>query len=203
MSQKVQKINKSSIFWWLTVILSVTIFIIKNLWHLCRFVSGILVFSSSCFAKVNGNQWSFMLISDLIERSSWRTCTDDILRHVLLFSTWALGNFFSSCFWMIVWLLCPLCLPSSVHLWPPFVSVCPRRRGQVSACPPSGPAQRATVCPDGQWWWLPQAPVLPPVMPAAALSGDGSNIRRLDPASFLLHKPARCPSGSKGTIKGP
>ena len=93
----------------------------------------------------------------------------------------------SSClpvFWMIIWLQCPLCLPFSVHLWPPFVSVCPRRRGQVSACPPSGLTQRATVCPDGQWRWLP--PLLPPVMVWRCI-GDGSNIRRLDPpASFLL-----------------
>ena len=80
---------------------------------------------------------------------------------------------------MIVWLLCPRCLPSSVHLWPPFVSVCPRRRGQVSACPPSGRAQRATVCPAGQWSWLP--PVLPPVT-----APPGTEATSGDSVTFLL-----------------
>ena len=88
-----------------------------------------------------------------------------------------------------MWLLCPQCLPFSVHLWPPFVSVCPRRRGQVSACPPSGRAQRATVCPDGQWSWLP--PVLPPVT-----APPGTEATSGDSVTFLLPQVAARVNGN-------
>ena len=109
----------------------------------------------------------------------------------------ASGKFLSSCvlmFWTIIQLLCPsVCLPVSTcgH---PLCPHCVHRVWGEGKCPPSGLAQRPTVCSDGQW--LPA--VLPPVVMEAM---DGSDIRRMLPRPSGDHQ--HPPSGSWGTIRGP
>ena len=114
------------------------------------------------------------LVSDLIGGSSW-TYTDDIVRHnILLFSTWALGKFLSSC--VLNDRVAPVS-PMFAFQCPPVATLCVR----VST------EERASVCVSAIWSstkgdCLPGRTMeLAPTSVATChgSTGDGSNIRRL------------------------